>query len=263
MSQLIRQEKRGPIFEIVLDRPDKRNAINLEMLAALDEALRAANRDGEIRLVSLRGEGKGFSAGIDLTTFLELQSRYGEAWAQRMRVITGDIQAIFNRLERLEIPTVALLHGHCLGLGMELALACDFRLCAEGTTLGLPEALLGLIPDVGGITRLTRLVGPSRAKELVMTGRTIDAACAERWGIVNRVVPAGDLTASAEAFAGEILKAAPLAVGVAKRVIDGLSDLDRGLMLEGWGQSGLVKSADFTEGVQSFLQRRAAKFTGN
>ena len=177
-----------------------------------------------------------------------------------MRAITDEFQGVLNRLERLELPTIALLHGNCLGLALELALACDLRLATEGTLLGLPETLLGIIPDVGGTTRLTRLVGPARAKELIFTGRRIDAAQAEQWGIVNAVVAPDGLTAAGEALAAEIAAAAPLAVGMAKRVIDGLADIDRGLMLEGWAQSQLFGTQDFLEGAQAFMMRRRAEW---
>jgi enoyl-CoA hydratase/carnithine racemase len=126
----------------------------------------------------------------------------------------------------------------------------------------LPETRLGLIPDVGGTTRLTRLVGPARAKELIFTGRHFDAADAERWGIVNHVVPAERLMAKAEEVAAEIEAAAPLAVGLAKRVIDGAFDLERGLALEGWAQSQLVTSQDFSEAVQAFVSQRRPEFKG-
>jgi enoyl-CoA hydratase/carnithine racemase len=145
---------------------------------------------------------------------------------------------------------------------MELALACDIRIAAEGTLLGLPETRLGIIPDVGGTTRLTRLVGPARAKELIFTGRQFDAALAEQWGIVNYVVAPDVLAAKGNELAAEICQAAPLAVGMAKRVIDGLADIDRGLLLEGWAQSQLFSSEDFLEGTQSFLMRRPPNFKG-
>ena len=165
-------------------------------------------------------------------------------------------------LERLELPTIALLHGHCLGLAFELALACDLRLAAEGTSLGLPESRLGIIPDVGGTTRLTRLVGPARAKELIFTGRRFDATLAAQWGIVNYVVSPDALLDKANELAAEIAQAAPLAVGMAKRVIDGLADIDRGLMLEGWAQSQLFATEDFLEGAQAFMSRRPPAFKG-
>ncbi len=262
MSELVLTQQRDTIFEIILNRPDKRNAMNAELVAGLDTAVRTANRTPGIRAVIIRGEGKAFSAGIDVSSLLGLAQTYGPHWQQRMRSITDDFQAVFTRLERLEVPTIALLHGYCLGLAMELALACDIRIAAEDTQMGLPETRLGIIPDVGGTTRLTRLVGPARAKELIFTGRQFDMAYAERWGIVNYVVPADQLMSKAEELAAEINQAAPLAVGMAKRVIDGLSDIDRGLMLEGWAQSQLMGSEDFLEGAQSFMMKRPPQFKG-
>jgi enoyl-CoA hydratase/carnithine racemase len=262
MSELILTKQRDTIFEIILNRPDKRNAMNAELVEGLDTAVQTANRTPGIRTVIIRGEGKVFSAGIDVSNLLGLADKYGSHWQQRMRSITDDFQAVHTRLERLEIPTIALLHGYCLGLAMELALACDIRIAAEGTQMGLPETRLGIIPDVGGTTRLTRLVGPARAKELIFTGRHFDMAYAERWGIVNYVLPADQLMSKAEELADEINQAAPLAVGMAKRVIDGLSDIDRGLMLEGWAQSQLMSSEDFLEGAQSFMMKRPPQFKG-
>jgi len=262
MSELVKTKQRGTIFEIVLNRPEKRNAINLELYDDLSRAVDEAGEADGIRTVLVRGEGKVFSSGIDLTTFLLLPQKYGSHWQQKMRHITADFQEVLNRLERLEGPTIALLYGHCLGLALELALACDIRIAAEGTIMGLLETRLGIIPDVGGTTRLTRLIGPARAKELIFTARQIDATLAERWGIVNHVVPADALVAKGEELAAEIEAAAPLAVGMAKRVIDGLADLDRGLMLEGWAQSQLVNSQDFSEAVQAFATKRPPEFKG-
>ena len=262
MSELVITQQRDTTFEIVLNRPEKRNAINAEMFRQFDAAVTRANRTPDLRAVLIRGEGESFSAGIDVSTLLGLAESHGPHWQQRMRAITDEFQGVLNRLERLELPTIALLHGHCLGLALELALACDLRLAAEGTALGLPETLLGIIPDVGGTTRLTRLVGPARAKELIFTGRRIDAAQAEQWGIVNGVVSRAELVAAGDALAAEIAAAAPLAVGMAKRVIDGLADIDRGLMLEGWAQSQLFGTQDFLEGAQAFMTRRRAEWKG-
>jgi len=262
MSELVTTQQRDGLFEIALNRPEKRNAISLELFKAFDDAITAANRTPGIRAVLIRGEGESFSAGIDVSALLGLAQTHGPHWQQRMRSITDELQGVLTRLERLEMPTIALLHGHCLGLAFELALACDLRIAAENTALGLPETLLGIIPDVGGTTRLTRLVGPARAKELIFTGRRMDATAAEKWGIVNYVVPREELAAKGEALAAKIAQAAPLAVGMAKRVIDGLADIDRGLMLEGWAQSQLFATEDFLEGAQAFMTRRPPNFKG-
>jgi enoyl-CoA hydratase/carnithine racemase len=262
MSELVLTNHAGSVFEIILNRPEKRNAINMQLYRAFDTAVVTANRTPGIRTVIIRGEGPAFSAGIDVSSLLGLADEYGSHWQQRMRTITDDFQRVLIGLERLEVPTVVLLHGYCLGLAMELALACDIRIAAEGTKMGLPETRLGIIPDVGGTTRLTRLVGPARAKELIFTGRHFDMAYAERWGIVNQVVPDADLQNAANAMAEEINLAAPLAVGMAKRVIDGLADVDRGLQLEGWAQSQLFQTEDFMEGAQSFMMRRPPEWKG-
>jgi enoyl-CoA hydratase/carnithine racemase len=262
MSDLILSERQDSILTLTLNRPEKRNAISFELYDQLDSALRQAAVTDGLRVVLIRGAGPTFSSGIDVTNFLLLAQKYGENWQQRMRTITADFQAVLTRLERLELPVIALLHGHCLGLALELALACDIRIVAEGTLLGLPETRLGMIPDVGGTTRLTRLIGPARAKELIFTGREIDAAQAAEWGLVNHVVPAGELAARGGALAAEIAAAAPLAVGMAKRVVDGVADLDRGLQLEGWAQSQLFQSEDFMEALRAFMERRAPEFRG-
>lgn len=262
MTEHITTHFHDQIFEIVLNRPEKRNAITLEMLSGLDQAVQTAARTEEVRAVILRGEGKSFSAGIDVTMFMLLAQKYGENWPQRMRTITHDFQSVLTRLERLELPTISLLHGHCLGLALELALACDIRLAATGTKLGLPETRLGIIPDVGGTTRLTHLIGPGRAKELILTGKTIPADLAEQWGIVNHVVAPEELAPAGEAFIAEVKQAAPLAVGMAKRVIDGLNDLDRGLQLEAWAQSQLFQSEDFQIAIQAILTGKTPGFKG-
>jgi enoyl-CoA hydratase/carnithine racemase len=262
MSDLVITQKNETIFEILLNRPDKRNAINLEMYQQLGDAIGEAGRTDGIRVVMVRGEGAAFSSGIDLGSFLEFSQKYGAGWQQRMRSITHDFQEVLTRLERLEVPTIALLHGYCLGLALEIALACDIRIAAEGSMMGLLESRLGLIPDVGGTTRLTRLVGPARAKDLIFTGRQIDATTAASWGIVNYVVAANELQGKADSLAAEIQMAAPLAVGMAKRIIDGMADIDRGLMLEGWAQSQLFASEDFQEAVQAFMMKRDPQFKG-
>jgi enoyl-CoA hydratase/carnithine racemase len=262
MSDLVLTQQHETYFEITLNRPDKRNAINADLYHAFAEAITTASRTPGMRALLIRGHGKAFSSGIDVSDFLTLPQKYGPDWQQRGRLITDDFQRVLTRLERLELPTIALLHGHCLGLALELALACDIRIAAENTKLGLLETRLGLIPDVGGTTRLVRLVGPARAKELIFTGKMIDAQQAEHWGIVNSVVPLAGLQDKALEFVAELELAAPLAVGMAKRVIDGLSDIDRGLMLEGWAQSQLFTTEDFVEGAQSFLLRRKPHFKG-
>lgn len=261
-EELILTRQRQHIFEIILNRADKRNALNWAMLRALPAAVAQARRADGVRAIVVRGQGKGFSAGIDLNAFFELAGAYGPDWQRHMREITEEFQALLNSLAQIELPTIAVLHGFVLGLGLELALACDLRIAAAGTLLGLPETRLGIVPDVGGSTRLAQAVGLARAKELIFTGRQIDAAQAEQWGLVNQLAPAEQLEAVVDGLAAEIAQCAPLAVGMAKRVLNGTLDTARGLALEGWAQSQLIATQDFGEGVQAMLQRRSAQFRG-
>jgi enoyl-CoA hydratase/carnithine racemase len=262
MTDLIQTRHEGAVFEIILNRPEKRNAINLEMMLGLGQAMAEAERAQGARAVLLRGEGQTFSAGVDIVSFQQAAAHFGENWRDNLFPMTHKYQAVLNAVERCSLPVIALLHGHCLGLGMELALACDIRIAAEGTQMGLPETRIGLIPDVGGTTRLTRLVGPARAKELILTGKTIDAKLAERWGIVNSVVASEQLEAQGRAFVAEIEAAAPLAVNYAKRIINAVSDLERGLQHEAWAQSILIRTQDFEQGAQSLLMKQPPQWQG-
>lgn len=262
MAASVTGQARGSIFEIVLNRPEKRNALSMELCQQLDQQVTTASKTPGIRCVLIRGEGKSFSAGIDLNAFNELKEMYGADWTYRGRMIAADIQNTLNRLERLELPTIALLHGHCLGMALELVMACDFRIATPDCKIGLPETLLGLVADVGGTTRLTHLIGPARAKELILTGRTIAASQGESWGLITQCVAAEELMARGEALAAELAQAAPLAIGMSKRIIDGLVDKERGFQLEGWAQSQAYATEDFQEGMRAFAEKRAPKFKG-
>ncbi|QPC80664.1 enoyl-CoA hydratase/isomerase family protein [Phototrophicus methaneseepsis] len=258
MYEFILTETHDQIFEIVLNRPDKRNAMNIQMVEEIGKAIDDAERafiQGEARVLFIRAEGRVFSSGIDLTSFLEDENKYGENWRDNLFPTTADLQSVMNKIEDCSLPTFCLMHGYCLGLGMELALACDFRIIAERTKLALPESRLGMIPDVGGTTRLLRLVGPSRAKEIIMTGGNIDVVDAERWGIVNYVVPKDDLIPKAEALAKDIMLSAPLAVSYTKRTINDMLD-DRGnLKIEAWAQAQLIRTEDFYNGVNAMINK--------
>ncbi|GAB4515977.1 MAG: enoyl-CoA hydratase-related protein [Anaerolineae bacterium] len=258
----MRIQQQDHIFEIVIDRPEKRNALNLALMRELEAAIEAAERAEGVRVVIIRGEGTGFSAGIDLMDWSAMVDEFGEKWRENLFPTTAALQGILNKVERSTYPVIALLHGYCLGMAFELALACDFRIAAEGTKLGLPETRLGLIPDVGGTTRLTRLIGQGRAKELIMTGRQFSTDLAERWGMVNAVVPEDQLLAKGHELAAELVAAAPLAVSYAKRVIDSIADIDRGLQLEAWAQSVLMRTEDFQNGAQAMMLRQPVEWQG-
>jgi enoyl-CoA hydratase/carnithine racemase len=262
MNALVKTQQRGNIFEIILNRPEKRNAITWLMMMELDAAISQVEKAVGIRALIIRGEGSGFSAGIDVTSFAESSAHFGDDWRDNLFPLTAAYQNVTNKIAACSLPTIALLHGYCLGLGFEIALACDFRIAAVGTKIGLPETRLGIIPDVGGTTRLTRLGGVARAKEYIMTGKNFDLNDAERWGILNAVVPPEELVTKGESLVAEIVHAAPLAVSFAKRVIDGMSDVERGLQLEGWAQSQLIRSQDFEVGIESMLTKQPPQWKG-
>jgi enoyl-CoA hydratase/carnithine racemase len=212
---IVLTEDRGPARHVVLNRPEKRNAMSQELLRALGEALRAAAADPTVHCVVLRGEGPVFSAGVDL---VELAASAGKAG--HMRTFRNVFLECANLCEEMPKPVVCQIHRTCVGGALEVALGCDLRIASSDAQLGLPEVKFGIIPDVGGSTRLPAVVGLGRAKELIMTARTIDAAEAERIGLVNRVVAPAELEQATQALVEELLANSHVAVGRAKRVID-------------------------------------------
>jgi enoyl-CoA hydratase/carnithine racemase len=215
---LVSTQQHGAVRHVVLNRPEKRNAMSSALLTELADALRAAADDGSVHCVVLRGEGPVFSAGVDLAELGGLaQSEEGQAALRHFRSV---FLTAANLCEETPKPVIAQIHGTCVGGALEVALGCDLRVAADDAKLGLPEVRLGLIPDVGGCSRLPAVVGLGRAKELIMTGRMIGAAEAERIGLVNRVVPADELDQATQELADELLACAPIAVGRAKRVMD-------------------------------------------
>jgi enoyl-CoA hydratase/carnithine racemase len=208
-------EDRGPVRHVVLNRPEKRNAMNQELLLELGDALREAAGDPAVDCVVLRGEGKVFSAGVDLG---ELMASTGEPGM--LRPFRNVFLECANLCETMPKAVVCQIHRTCVGGALEVALGCDLRIASSDAQLGLPEVRFGIIPDVGGSTRLPAVVGLGRAKELIMTARLIDAAEAERIGLINRVATPEELESETQALVEELLANSPLAVGRAKRVID-------------------------------------------
>jgi enoyl-CoA hydratase/carnithine racemase len=249
-------DPQGSIFEIVIDRADKLNAMQLGMLMAIAESIHMAERTPGVRLVVIRAEGKSFCAGLDLMAMGGNADYMGENWADHPHHTVRTWQAQLNRIADSPLPSLALIHGHCLGIGTELALACDFRYAAPESSLSLEETRIGLIPDVGGTTRLTQLIGPGRAKELILTGRRIDAPTAERWGLVNQIIPQDNFSQAAQALADEINHCAPLAVAAAKRVIHGVMNAQEGMRLEASEQAPLFRSEDLQIGAQAAMLRQ-------
>jgi enoyl-CoA hydratase/carnithine racemase len=208
-------EDRGAVRHIVLNRPEKRNAMNQELLKALAAALSEAAADPSVHCVVLRGEGPVFSAGVDLTELLASTGTPG-----LLRPFRNVFLECANLCEEMAKPVICQIHRTCVGGALEVALGCDIRIASSDASLGLPEVKFGIIPDVGGSTRLPAVVGLGRAKELIMTARTIDAEEAERIGLLNRVVAPDELDAATDALVDELLANSHVAVGRAKRVID-------------------------------------------
>jgi enoyl-CoA hydratase/carnithine racemase len=260
MTELVLTEDHGNVRHIVLNRPEKRNAFNGELILALADAVRATALEGDVHVVVLRGEGPMFSSGVDLrelagqaTGGMEQLRPFRKAWLDAA-----------NALEELAKPVVCKIQGGCIGGALETALACDLRVMATDAITGLPETRIGLIPDVGGSSRLPQVVGLGKAKELILTGKLIDGTEAERIGLVNRAVPAEELDDAVDALVGELLQCAPVATGLAKRVIDASARpaLSTTLELEVALQTVCAATQDFAEGAQAFAEKRQPTFAG-
>jgi enoyl-CoA hydratase/carnithine racemase len=256
---LVRTEDRDAVRHLVLNRPDKRNALNGEVIAELGEAIEAAAADTDVRVLVLRGEGAMFSSGMDLNDLRDLSDSPDNLRPFRRRLL-----AYWNLLEEMPKPTICQIHGAALGGAFELALACDFRTMAEDAVAGIMEVRIGLLPDVGGCSRLPAIVGLGNAKELIMTGKVIDGREAHRIGFANRIAPAADLDAATQSLANELLACAPRAVGLAKRVLDAAAKpaLTTTLEQEVAAQETLASSEDFAEGARAFFEKRDPEFVG-
>ena len=254
----IKSETKDGIAVVTVNRPDKLNALNEQVVAELTECFRALGADPAVRAVILTGAGeKAFIAGADIAVLATCDSIAAKENARKGQLLTLAI-------ERLGKPVIAAINGFAFGGGCELAMACTLRVASENAKLGQPEVKLGLICGYGGSQRLPRLVGRGRALELLLTGDPIDAAEAHRIGLVNRVTKRETLLADCEAIAKKIIAVGPLAVRFTIEAVDGGlgGSLDEGLELEA-GLFGLCFSTqDMREGTAAFLEKRAARFQG-
>jgi 2-(1,2-epoxy-1,2-dihydrophenyl)acetyl-CoA isomerase len=259
----VRYERRDGIATITLARPDKRNAMNRGMFAEVADAATEAGNDPEVFGVLVAGEGASFCAGIDLALLAEFGTLAALPGSE-FRSFVREAQRPYIALSGLEKPTLAAVQGHALGAGFQLALACDLRVVARGASLALLETRYGIIPDLGGMHALARIVGPARAKELVWTARTVGAEEAERIGLANRVADPGRLRDEAEALLREVLAHSPVAVAQSKILIDRSSEtsLEDELDREAQAQTVCVQSEDHREAVAAFFEKRAPGFKG-
>jgi enoyl-CoA hydratase/carnithine racemase len=257
---IVQTEDRGAVRHVVLNRPEKRNAFNQELVLATGDALRAAADDPSVLCVVVRGEGPMFSSGMDLGALAALSDA-----PENLRPFRRACIEAWNAAEEMTKPVVCQIHGACIGGAMELALACDLRVIAADALVGMPETRIGLIPDVGGSSRLPAVVGLGRAKELIMTGKLIGGEEAERIGLANRVAPAEELDDVTQSLVDELLACAPVAVGLAKRVMDASARpaLSTTLELEVAMQERCAATADFAEGASAFREKRPAQFSGS
>jgi 2-oxoglutaroyl-CoA hydrolase len=242
------------VATITLDVPGKFNRVPMNARDELRGVLEELDRDDAVRFVVVRGEGGAFTAGGDIPGFLERS-----AW---------DVSRLADNVaapERCSKPVIAALKGYCFGVGLELALACDFRLAADDVQLGFPEVTIGMIPGSGGTQRLARLIGLGRAKDLVMRGRRVPAGEALALGLVTEVVPTGELDAAVSRLVEELSRHSPLALAMAKRVLNQAYEgpLSQGLELEGLAYGLLQQTHDFREGVEAFTEKRPPEFRGD
>lgn len=242
------------VATITLDVPEKMNRVSMrarDQIAALFEELA---RDEGVRFVVLQGAGeKAFTAGGDIPGFLETEP-------EALSRLAWNVAAP----ERCPKPVIAKLRGYAFGVGLELALACDFRIAAGDVQLALPEVTIGMIPGSGGTQRLARLIGLGRAKDVVMRGRRINADEALSLGLVTEVVPPEELDAAVDRLVDELAQHSPLALAMAKRVLNHAYDgpLALGLEVEGLAYGLLRSTHDFREGVEAFVEKRPPRFEG-
>ncbi|MCL6578816.1 MAG: enoyl-CoA hydratase/isomerase family protein [Candidatus Bathyarchaeota archaeon] len=251
-------EKSEGVATITLNRPEALNAFSKEVIEEVLQAVEDVKKDENVRVVVLTGAGeKAFSAGADIKAMKGMN-------ALKARELSLMGEKLCVAFENLEKPVIAAINGYALGGGLEVAMACDLRIASENARMGQTEINIGLIPGWGGTQRLTRLVGVGKAKELVYTGKMIDAKTAEQLGIVNMVVPADKFRETVRQFALELASKAPVALKVAKALINKGSEisLDAALALEREGFGVVASTEDLQEGVSAFAEKRKPAFKG-
>ena len=257
MPEFVNLEVRDAVAIVTLQRPPM-NALSVQVQEEIFDIASEVSRREDVRAVVLHGGERLFAAGADVKEMAELDY-------QAMIQVSIRLEQAFSAVARLPQPSIAAITGFALGGGCELALACDFRVASQTARLGQPEMLLGLIPGAGGTQRLPRLIGVSRAKDLIFSGRFVDAQEALSIGLVDRVVPAEEVLTHALEWAAQLAAGPRIAMQAAKRVIDrGLDvDLETGLELERQAFSALFATEDRVSGMQSFIEHGPGKATFN
>ncbi len=246
------------ILLVTFNRPEKLNAMNDQMRSEFIRLAFELKNNPKIKVIIFTGAGRAFSAGGDID-FLD------QDWlTQDFRRDTQEFTSFFDDLEVLEKPVIAAINGPCTGAGLQITLSCDIRIASTQAKLGFRENLIGLIPGAGGCSRLVKLIGYGKAKELIFTGDMYSAEDAKDFGLVNRVVEHEQLLAEAMKMAKHLLTRAPIALGLVKRILWNCVNVDMttGRTLESLAQSILIKTDDHKEGIQAFREKRRPKFHG-
>lgn len=248
------------IAQLTLRRSEKLNAFNSEMIGEIRQAMWRMTYDDSVRVIVITGDGRGFCTGRDVS---ELQSERAMPLPHYRAYVRAN-HDMLDDLEAIEKPVIAAINGVCAGGGIELAASCDFRFASDKATFLLPEIFIGVIPASGACSRMIQMIGIENVKDLVMTGRTVDAQEIREMGFVRRVVEHDQLFEKVYEFARLLMNGAPLAVGIGKHVTNTCQNLDTesGRVLERLAQSSLVGSLDSTEGIRAFLRKADPNFTG-
>ncbi len=246
----------GNLAKVTINRPKKLNALNKSTIEELHEAFKSLEENGGVKVILLTGSGeKAFVAGADISEFAHFSVNEGGKLAAKGQ------ELLFDFVENLSTPVIAMVNGFALGGGLELAMSCHFRIASDNAKMGLPETSLGVIPGYGGTQRLPQLIGKGKAMELIMTAGMISAEEAKSYGLVNYVVPQDELVALGEKLASKITKNSSVAIGKAiKAVNDGFKDGTNGFESEIEQFGACFGTEDFKEGTTAFLEKRKADF---
>lgn len=245
-----------PVLTIILNRPERLNAFNGEMFSEVARVCEIASKNSDIRVVIFKGTGRAFSSGADLSDISDNRNRVKEdSFEDGIKMAQG----VFDAVEAIPKPTIAAINGHAVGAGLQLALACDFRIAVTGVKLGLADVKIGIIPALGATTRLPRLIGLAKSKELILSGDLILSGEALEIGMVNRVVEMDSLDVSVKELTGKLISRAPLAQAAAKDLLNSEASPDRVAK----AQADLFKTADAIEGITAFLGKRPPEFKGS